>query len=117
MKTINDISYLYNQVVLVGDIRFITSQLFYDSVLRANKCSVITNTVQEAEWDKHLNRIFNVSEKNKDVNIKEAIRSQVLQKHTCFNRASRLMKLLGNSDGMKSVENLKNNMANNIGKF
>lgn len=117
VKSINDISYLYDQVVLVGDVRFITSQLFYDSVLRANKCSVITNAAQEEDWDKHLKRIFNVPEKGEDANIKEAIRNQVLQKHTCFNRASRLMKLLGNSDGMKSVENLKNNMANNIGKF
>ena len=110
VKTINDITQIYNQVVLAGDIRFVTSQMFYDAVLRANKCSVVTNPSQEEQWDKHLKRLFKVPEDGEDANIKEAIRSQVMQKHTAVNRASRLMKLLGNSDGMKLVENFRNNV-------
>lgn len=110
VKTINDISQIYNQVVLTGDIRFVTSQLFYDCVLRANKCSVITNPAQEELWDKHLKKVFNLTEKQEEGSIKEVLRAQVMQKHTAVSRASRLMKLLGNSDGMKLVENFKNNI-------
>lgn len=110
VKTINDITQIYSQVVLAGDIRLVTSQLFYDAILRANKCSVITKPSQEGVWDKHLKRLFNIPDKGDDANIKEAIRSQVMQRHTAANRASRLMKLLGNSDGMKLVENFRNNV-------
>ena len=80
VKTINDISQIYNQVVLTGDIRFVTSQLFYDCALRANKCSVITNPAQEELWDKHLKKVFNLTEQEEG-SIKEVLRAQVMQKH------------------------------------
>ena len=55
-------------------------------------------------------KVFNLTEKQEEGSIKEVLRAQVMQKHTAVSRASRLMKLLGNSDGMKLVENFKNNI-------
>lgn len=116
IKSITDITQLYNTLVLAGDLRFVSSQLFFDTLLRANKCSVITNPSQQDKWHKFIERIFDMPKDWKDSDsIKELLRSQVLQKHTCYNRTERLMKLLGNSDAMASIQRMRNNLRNGIG--
>lgn len=111
VKTITDISHLYQNLVLIGDIRFVSSQMFFDCMLRANKCTVRTDNKEG--WDNFLKRIFDVVEGD---DMKEILRSQILQKHTCYNRAERLMKFLGNSDAMKAVQKLRNNPDITIGQ-
>lgn len=116
VKSVNDISHIYNTMVLMGDIRFVASQLFFDLLLRANKCSVVTNPNSEEKWNKFINRIFDTPKDWKsDDSMKELLRSQVLQKHTCYNRAERLMKFVGNSEAMSNVQKLRNNLHNGIG--
>jgi len=108
-----EITHIYNQVVLVGNIRFVTSQLFFDALLRANKCSVITSPSEESEWSNHLQRIFNMPKDG--TSLKEALRGQVLQRHNCFSRAERLMRLLGDTDATNKIQKIKNNLPNMIG--
>lgn len=116
VKTVTDISQIYSTIVLAGDIRFVSSQLFFDLLLRANKCSVITNPSQQEKWGKFIERIFNMPKDWKEQeSMKELLRSQVLQRHTCYNRTERLMKLLGNSEAMSNIQKLKNNLHIGVG--
>ena len=85
----NKISNNYANVVIVGDIDFVFSQVFFDNLLRSNK--VLVKTKDTEKYNKILIDLFNQEETE---DISSLLKKQVMKKHTCYNRATRLLRML-----------------------
>lgn len=81
----------YKRCVLVGDINFVTSQLLYDCILRSKSINI---HVPDDQQNALNNIIKNLFEEVSGDDISNIIKTQVMVKHNCIRRTSRLFRLL-----------------------
>jgi hypothetical protein len=89
----------YKNFIIADDAHFIFSQLFFDSMLMANRVIVRAPEQQKELVDRILASLFHYQEGD---DISTVIKNQVLRKHTCYNRSARLARLL--KDEKASIE-------------
>lgn len=89
----------YNKIVIAADLPTTFSQFFFDAVYKAKK--VILRTNDEKKCGEILSDLFDAGEEDED--IVTAIKNQIKMKHTCFNRAARMMHFLKNENASKQL--------------
>lgn len=85
----------YEKVVIADDVELMFSQIAFDSMAKAKRTIFQTSDAQKDKMDKVISSLF-YDDGGEDTF--ESIRKQIRSKHTCFNRASRLARLLGLSE-------------------
>lgn len=95
----------YNEVVIVDNLNIAFSQIFFDSCLRSKKTIIIVPQDQKVRLNNILARLFN----EQSGEISEVVKSQIKRKHTCFNRAARLMSSLGLKDEADKLQKISEN--------
>jgi hypothetical protein len=113
----NQICPIYSSIMLVGDINFVASQLFFDMTLRSTHCGFFnptnyTEQEQKVESDKldgFLGFLWNNNppENLEDQDLGELMRKTVMKRHSCFNRAERFMKFVGDDDAVKNLQQIQ----------
>lgn len=98
----NKISNNYENVIIVGNIDFVFSQVFFDSLLRSNK--VLVKTKDTEKYNKILIDLFNQEETE---DISSLLKKQVMKKHTCYNRATRLLRMLNCENAATILESAR----------
>ena len=92
----------YKDFVLIGKIKFLFSQIFFDANARSRHVT-IKNEMSEIEDVRFiLNKIFTFSE---DEDIGKQIKQQIKNQHTCLNRTRQLLSLLENFDAASKIDN------------
>lgn len=103
MKSLYD---KYEKIVLASDLSVSFSQLFFDAVYNSKK--VVLKTNDEKKSGEILGDLFDGNEEDED--IATAIKNQIKTKHTCFNRASRMMHFLKNDNASKQLLKIGENL-------
>lgn len=81
----------YEKCILVGDINFVTSQMFYDCMLRCKSITVKVPNEQEKAFNTILASLFNESDSD---DMSALIKNQVKSRHNCIKRTARLFRQL-----------------------
>lgn len=90
----------YKEVTLISDISIVFSQVLFETALNAKKFSIKVDQKQQPTLDKILASLFHDDGSD---NIGELIKAQIKRKHTCFNRASHLCRLLKNKEAAQKL--------------
>lgn len=89
----------YDSVVLVGDVNFTCSQVFFDSLVRSRNVVVESPEEQKELFNKVLSTLFHEEDGEQD--FQETIKKQAKKKHNAFNRCATLLKKIGNEEAAK----------------
>jgi hypothetical protein len=102
---------LYSKIILSGDISLITSQVFFDICVGGHDLNVAPSKEQKKEFDNFLGTVFKEPKHpTGNGNLVQEVRSQIISKHTPFNRAERLMRFLKNNDAVKMLQKAQKDM-------
>lgn len=82
----------YDEIVVVGDVNFACSQIFFDGFVKSKKITVKVPEEQQELFNKVLSTLF--YEEDEEPSL-EKIEFQIKKNHSCFNRVSLLAKKLG----------------------
>ena len=83
---------------------------FFDSCLACHKVDILPEKESETQfYNGFLKSIFSAPTGDID-NLGEQLKKQIVAKHTPFNRAERLMRLLKNDQAVRNLQNLRNNV-------
>lgn len=93
----------YKEFVLIGDINFLFSQIFFDANLKSEKVTIKNKPEDNDNVRYILSQIFSL---NNSENIQDQIKSQIKTKHTCINRTQQLLKILGNDSAANKLNNI-----------
>lgn len=91
----------YKRFILMGDIDFIFSQIFFDANLRANKVIIKNKEEDNDEVKFILSTIFSFNENEP---IENQIQYQIRKNHTCLNRTKQLLLLLNNEYAAQKLD-------------
>lgn len=94
----------YGEVILNGDLKFVLSQLFFDSIISCEKMSLSYPKEEQELFAKVLESVF--EDTGQDPSL-ENIKGQILKNHTCVDRCSEILSALGDSDAAQTVLRLK----------
>ena len=110
VAALHEIYCLYERFVITGTPDLVNSQAFFDSCLACHKVDILPEKESETQfYNGFLKSIF--SEPPGDIdNLGEQLKKQIVAKHTPFNRAERLMRLLKNDQAVRNLQNLRNNV-------
>ena len=110
VSSLHEIYGLYERFVITGTPDLVNSQAFFDSCLACHKVDILPEKESETQfYNGFLKSIF--SEPTGDIdNLGEQLKKQIVAKHTPFNRAERLMRLLKNDQAVRNLQNLRNNV-------
>lgn len=102
------ISNCYDEVTLVDDGLVSMSQFFFQATMLCNKFNVSCETQEQKEaFSEMLSYLFESEETSE--NVEAVVKKQIIKNHTCFNRASKLMSILGDEEKSKQLlEMVKN---------
>jgi hypothetical protein len=96
---------IYKGFHIHGDLNFCTSQIFFDATMNSLPSVDCTD---EQGFDNFLSTCMKKPDKYMDTDsIVGAMRQTIMQNHTPFHRAARLMKIMGEKEAMSKVETLK----------
>lgn len=111
VMSLHDIYCLYERFVITGTSDLIFSQAFFDSCLACHKLDVLPgDKIKGKFYSGFLKGVF--SEPDEEIeDLGEQLKKQIIQKHTPFNRAERLMRFLKNDEAVRNLQKLKNNVA------
>jgi hypothetical protein len=101
----NSISKNYSKVIIAGEIDFVFSQVFFDSIVRSNK--VLVKTKDTEKYTKVLADLFNQEDAE---DLSSLLKNQVMKKHTCYNRAIRLLRMLKCENAAMILESAKESL-------
>lgn len=87
----------YETCHLVGDVNFVSSQILFDCLLKAESVNIKVPDSQQKTLESIFSSLFK-EPANPDEPVAEVIKNQVRRRHNCFRRASRLCRFLKNSD-------------------
>lgn len=93
----------YNEVLITSDISVVFSQVLFEAALNAKKLSIKVSKDQQGMLDKILASLFHDDGND---NVARLVKRQIERKHTCVNRTSRLCKFLKNTDAVKKLDKL-----------
>ena len=110
VSSLHEVYCLYERFVITGTPDLVNSQAFFDSCLACHKVDILPEKESETQfYNGFLKSIF--SEPTGDIdNLGEQLKKQIVAKHTPFNRAERLMRLLKNDQAVRNLQNLRNNV-------
>jgi len=97
----------YKVCNLVGDAHFVMSQLFYEASFRSNGISLRVSDDDHNKIDKMFKSLF-FEEEGK--NVGDVVRQQLKSKHSCFNRASQLVKALKDEELASKIDKIGNSL-------
>lgn len=83
---------MYNEVKLHGPFDFVSSQVFFDAMYRANKVTLVADKESELKLNSRLGFIFETCD---DEDLGSNLKAQITNNHTCINRAKSLLNKLG----------------------
>jgi len=110
VSSLHEVYCLYERFVITGMPDLVNSQVFFDSCLACHKVDILPEKKSEARFHTgFLKRIFSEPKEGFD-NVGEQLKKQIVAKHTPFNRAERLMRLLKNDQAVRNLQNLRNNV-------
>lgn len=111
---------LYESIMLVGNMDFVCTQLFFDMSLRAPHCGFFDHNrynAEEAAQEQARIKDFvgflwnnNAPDDIDEKDIPESIKRTIMRRHTCFNRAERFMKFLGDSEAATKLQQIQNKL-------
>ena len=94
----------YDEVTLIDDGLVSMSQFFFQATMLCKNFNISCQTEEQKEaFSKMLSDLFEPEETSEKV--ESVVKNQIIKNHTCFNRASKLMSILGEEE--KSQELLK----------
>lgn len=96
----------YQNVIIADDISFVFSQLFFDSTLKSKR--TILRTDQDEKVNKILASLFHEDESGDD--ISNIIKRQVKEKHTCLNRAAKILRALNNESAAQKLQKVSESL-------
>lgn len=109
VSQLSDILSLYSRILICGDHRLFSSQVFFDACLNSHSLEVLPTEESRATWAEFLETIFEEPPKEEDAgDMTSQIKNQILTHHTPFNRSARILRLLGDDESAKKMENLRN---------
>lgn len=96
----------YEKIVLVGDVNFTCSQVFFDSLARSRNVVVEPPEEQKELFNKVLSTLFHeemdgYSPLDQKRDFQETIKEQAKKKHNAFSRCSTILKKMGNEEAAK----------------
>jgi len=101
----------YKNCHLIGDINFVSSQILFDCLLKADAVKIKVPKDQQETLDSIFTLLFKEPpkehEKEEMVNI---IKGQIKKRHNCFKRASRLARLIKNGDLSNKLERMSDKL-------
>lgn len=105
VATLSSLYAHYDKVIICDDIKVVSSQIFFDSLIRSKSVFSKVPDAQKELFNEFLSTMFEEEETD---DLLGGVKRQVGKKHTCFNRASQLMELLGNQEAaQKLLESVK----------
>lgn len=104
VSNMNSLYEKYDKIILASDLPVAFSQLFFDAVFKSKK--VVLKTGDEKKSGEILADLFDANEEDEDVST--AIKNQIKNKHTCFNRAERFARALKLENTAKILNDLGN---------
>jgi len=90
----------YEEVVVVGDVNFTCSQVFFDGFVKAKKLTVRVPEEQKELFNQVLATLFYEEEDTPNI---DNIKQQIKKHHSCFNRAAKLALELGEEEASKTL--------------
>ena len=106
-----DIYGLYTKIILSGDISLVASQVFFDICMGGHDLNVALSKKQKEKFDDFLEKVFKEPKRPaRDANLIQEVKSQIISKHTPFNRAERLMRFLKNDEAVKMLQKAQKDM-------
>ena len=108
MQRLPSILRMYEGLRVVDTVKNVCSQLFFETCLHGQNVNIIVPESEQEAFVGSFEKIF--SETGDVENLGEQIKEQIVKNHTPFHRAARLLKLLGDTEGNKKVENVKNQL-------
>jgi hypothetical protein len=106
-----DIYGLYTKIILSGDISLVASQVFFDICMGGHDLNVVLSKKQKEKFDDFLEKVFKEPKHSaRDTNLIQEVKSQIISKHTPFNRAERLMRFLKNDEAVKMLQKAQKDM-------
>ncbi len=100
LKSLGGLYDKYKEIILIDDVSIVSSQIFFETSLKARKLSVKVSQSQQSTLDRIVSTLF---DKGSDSN---SIRQQIKKKHTSFNRTARLARFLNNEEVSKKLQNI-----------
>ena len=104
LKTMMGLYNKYKEIMLIDDVVLVSSQILFETSLKAHKVSVRVDKEQQPILDRVLAMLFH--EQNEVEDMGEVVRQQILRKHTCFNRTARLSRFLKNEEASKQLQSM-----------
>lgn len=96
----------YENIIIADDISFVFSQIFFDSTLKAKR--TILRTDDDEKANKILASLFRDDESGDD--IADIIKNQVKRKHSCLNRASKILRNLNNESAAQKLQKISESL-------
>tara|TARA_Y100000004_G_scaffold189887_1_gene246173 strand:- start:10 stop:897 length:888 start_codon:yes stop_codon:yes gene_type:complete len=109
MQRLPSIIRMYDGIKIVDTVRNVCSQLFFEACLHGQNVNIIVPESEQESFTDSFEKIFS-SEPEDIEDLASEIKDQIVQNHTPFHRAARLLKLLGDTEGNKKVENVKSKL-------
>jgi hypothetical protein len=104
IRSITGLSDRYKEIMLIDDVSVVSSQILFETSLKAKKVSVRVNSQQQPLLDKVLAMLFHANVEEQDLG--SLVKDQIKRKHTCFNRAARLMRLLKDEETTRKLQTI-----------
>lgn len=94
----------YQKIILASTLPTTFSQFFFDAIYHSNK--VVLKTNDDKKMGEIIGELFEPGEEDED--MASIVKNQIKTKHTCYNRAARLMKELKNEQAAKILQSIWN---------
>lgn len=109
LAELSEILSFYSKILICGDHRLFSSQLFFDACLNAHSLEVLPVEESKAAWTEFLGVIFEEPPEGEDASdMTSKIKNQILTNHTPFNRAAKMLRLLGDDESAEKMEKMRN---------
>lgn len=98
----------YKTIHIAGDINLATSQVLFDSMLKAKEVKIKVPENQQQKLDEILSLLFVETPEKKD--LKDILRDQIKTKHNCFRRVARLFRSLKIKEVAQKMEEISDKL-------
>tara|TARA_B100002019_G_scaffold36171_1_gene30328 strand:+ start:8631 stop:9518 length:888 start_codon:yes stop_codon:yes gene_type:complete len=109
MHRLPSIIRMYDNIRIVDTVKNVCSQLFFEACLHGQNVNIIVPESEQESFTGSFAKVFSSDPEDVE-DLATEIKDQIVKNHTPFHRASRLLKLLGDTEGNKKVENVKNQL-------
>lgn len=108
---LSNVLHIYSNVLLAGkNPDIVCGQVFLDSTIRiTGKCSVHLDDKNQKMVSDYMLHLFPELPGKQEL-IKNYLRTTILRKHSCINRAERLMKNIGDDEICQKLRKIKDNI-------